>query len=180
LRLPVRAGVTLVAVLLTSLAGLGLASPASAATIDCTPMGDPACRTLVGLAECVWVETNGSRTVVWGYNNPSTSVLNIDIGNKNSMSPGAADQGQPTTFLIGMHHNAFVTNFTGTSTSWRLGNDTISVSASTPACATKPVPLIGDVTALVVYLLLLSLAVPAAIRPRRAQPGPRRTVRGIA
>ena len=161
-----------VLVALSGLTGLGLAGPAAAADLDCTPMGDPACRDLTPVVECVWVETNGSRTIVWGYDNPSTLTLHIDIGNKNKMSPGAEDGGQPTDFAPGRTVNAFVTNVPGTSASWRLGNNTASLSGAS-ACVTKPVSLIGSASALAVFLLLIAIAIPIAVRPRHGQPGGR-------
>jgi hypothetical protein len=172
-RAALRCAVLAVVVALSGLAGLGLAGPAAAADLDCTPMGDPACRDLAPVVECVWVETNGSRTIVWGYDNPSTVVIHIDIGNKNNMSPGAADGGQVTEFLPGRHLNAFVTNVPGTSASWRLGNNTASLSGSTAACVTKPVSLIGSATALAIFLLLLAAAIPFAVRPRHGHTGTR-------
>jgi hypothetical protein len=162
-----------VLVALSGLTGLGLAGPAAAADLDCTPMGDPACRDLAPVVECVWVEANGSRTIVWGYDNPSAITLHIDIGAKNKMSPGAEDGGQLTDFLPGRQLNAFVTNVPGTSATWRLGNNTASLSGSTTACVTKPVSLIGNVTALAVFLLLIAIAVPIAVRPRDGHVGSR-------
>ena len=164
-----RCAVLAVIVALSGLTGLGLAGPAAAADLDCTPMGDPACRDLTPVVECVWVETNGSRSVVWGYDNPSTSTLHIDVGSKNKMSPGAEDAGQPVQFLPGRRLNVFVTNVPGTSATWRLGNNTASLSSSTKACATKPVSMIGSATALAIFLLLLAAAIPFAVRPRHGQ-----------
>ena len=172
-RAVLRCAVLAVVVVLSGLAGLGLAGPAAAADLDCTPMGDPACRDLTPVVECVWVETNGSRTIVWGYDNPSSSTLHIDIGNKNKMSPGAEDGGQPTDFLPGRKINAFVTNVPGTSASWRLGNNTASLSGSTQACVTKPVSMVGSATALAVFLLLVAIAIPFAVRPRHGHLGSR-------
>ena len=162
-----------VLVALSGLTGLGLAGPAAAADLDCTPMGDPACRDLAPVVECVWLETDGSRTIVWGYDNPSAITLHIDIGSKNKMSPGAEDGGQLTDFLPGRQLNAFVTNVPGTSATWRLGNNTASLSGSTTACVTKPVSLIGNVTALAVFLLLIAIALPIAVRPRDGHVGSR-------
>jgi hypothetical protein len=117
--------------------------------------------------ECTWDNGDGTKTILWGYRNPSAHTLNITVGNKNSMSPGAAGQGQPETFAPGTHPNAFVTDVAaGAKPSWRLGNNDVSVTSSTAVCMTKPVSLLGDVTALAVFLLLLAVALPAAVRPR--------------
>jgi hypothetical protein len=173
-----RCAMLAVLVALSGLTGLGLAGPASAATVNCTPMSDPACKDITPIVECVWVETNGSRTVVWGWDNPSTSTVHIDYGNKNKMSPGADNGGQPEDFPPGRAMNAFVTNVPGNSASWRLGNNSDSLSGA-PACVTKPVSMIGSITALSLYLLLMAIAIPLAVRPRSGRVGPR-PVRGVA
>ena len=146
----------LVGVLLTLSVGV-MAPPAQAATINCTPMGDPACKDLAPIVECIWNNGDGTNTIAWGYNNPSTDTLFIDFGGKNKMDPGADDQGQATLFTPGLHHNVFVTTVTGNRT-WTLGNNKAVSGSSTPACPTKPVSVIGSFRA-----LLLGLALMAAI-----------------
>jgi hypothetical protein len=151
-----------------TLSWLSPAAATAAVTIDCTPMGDPACRSLTPVLECVWDNKNGTSTVVWGYDNPSTSVLNIDVGNKNNMSPGAENQGQPTTFLPGRRLNVFTTVISGTATEWRLGNNKAALDKDTRTCASHQVPVFGDLTALgigIAAMLALGLPVLAA-RPR--------------
>ncbi len=66
-----------------------------------------------------------------------------------------------------------MTNVPGTSATWRLGNNTASLSGATKACVTKPVSLIGSASALAVFLLLIAIAIPIAVRPRHGQPGGR-------
>jgi hypothetical protein len=156
-------------VLRAALAGvvlvLSLGAPATPAaadhTLNCTPMGDPACRDLTALVECLWNNGDGTSSIVWGYNNPSSHVIYIEYGTKNKFSPGGDNQGQGETFATGMHHNAFVTTVSGTSRTWTLGNDKVSSSASTPACPTKPVPLVGSLRALLVGLaIMLAVSLP--------------------
>lgn len=160
----------LTAVLLTL--SLGVAAPAQADhTLNCTPMGDPACRDLAPIVECIWSNGNGTSTVAWGYNNPSTHNLRIDIGNKNNMGPGAEDQGQPTLFTPGSHNNAFTTTVPGTSIEWRLGNNKASTSSSTPACPTKPVSMIGSAHALLVGIALIAAATLPVLVGRRRRLG---------
>lgn len=164
-----RCFVLLASVLLCALTGIvAAASPAAAATIDCTPMGDAACRLLSPVLECAWQNQDGTRTLVWGYDNPSSDVLRIDIGNKNRMSPGAEDQGQPTMFQPGRHLNVFTTVVAGDSADWRLGNNTASLARSTATCEGHQVTAFGDAAALALGVgLLLSLGVPVlAARPR--------------
>jgi hypothetical protein len=140
----------------------GLATPAQANhTINCTPMGDPSCRDLTPIVECIWSNGDGTSSIAWGWNNPSTHILHIDVGAKNKMAPGADDQGQGTEFAPGVHHNIFVTTVTGTSADWRLGNNQASTAASTPACPTKPVSVVGNGRALLLGLaLMLAVGLP--------------------
>jgi hypothetical protein len=161
----------LVGVLLTLSVGV-VATPAQAATINCTPMADIACKDLMPMVECIWSNGDGTSTIAWGYNNPSSDSLYIDFGAKNKMAPGADDQGQGTLFTPGMHHNAFVTTVTGNRT-WTLGNNKAVSSASTPACPTKPVSVIGSGRALLLGIaLMLAIALPvlAARRTRQEVP----------
>jgi hypothetical protein len=158
----------LVGVLLTL--SFGIAAPAQAATINCTPMAELACKDLTPLVECIWDNGDGTSSVVWGYDNPSTDTLTIDFGGKNKMAPGADDQGQGTVFLPGLHSNTFVTTFTGTNHTWTLGNNKAVSSASTPACATKPVSVIGSGRALVLGLALaLAIGLPVVAARREGR-----------
>ena len=155
---------------LGALLGVGVlgASPAQAATYDCPPMSSTVCKQITPVAECVWDNKNGTSTALWGWDNPTTDTARIAIGNKNSMSPAPANQGQPTLFPPGRARNVFTTTYSGTSASWRLGNTTVQIDKNVPACATKPVPQVGSVGALFVVALLLVLGalIIASARPR--------------
>jgi hypothetical protein len=130
----------LVAVLLAL--SFGVATPAQAATINCTPMAEPACKDLTPLVECIWSNGDGTSTVAWGYDNPSTDILTIEFGGKNKMATGPDDQGQ--------------------------GNSKVSSGATTPACPTKPVSVIGSGRALLLGIaLMLAIGLPV-VAARRA------------
>jgi hypothetical protein len=135
---------------------LFLAGPAQATTYECTPMASDACKQLQPIAECVWDNHDGTMTALWGWNEPTTDTAHIPASNKNNMSPGAADQGQPTLFGPGRHTNIFTTTFVGTSATWHLGNNDAQVDASTTACSTKPVSQVGDMRALALSVLLIA------------------------
>ncbi len=110
----------LVGVLLTLSVGV-MAAPAQAATINCTPMGDPACKDLAPIVECIWSNGDGTNTIALGLRQPERRTrCSSTSARKNKMAPGADDQGQPTVFTPGMHHNAFVTTVSGNRT-WTLG-----------------------------------------------------------
>lgn len=161
----------LVLVMLTL--SFGVAAPAQAATINCTPMAELPCRDLAPIVECIWDNGDGTYSIAWGYDNPSTDTLTIDFGAKNKISGGADDQGQGTVFEPGLHHNAFVTTVSSPSRTWTLGNSKAISSASTPACPTAPVPVIGSLRALLLGLaLMLAVALPVILvrRDRLAVP----------
>lgn len=149
------------------LAFLGAATPARADAADCSSLGDPACRSLKPVLECVWREANGSQTAVWGYLNPTTRTLHVPVGNRNSFSPGAPDQAQPQEFRPGGMRNAFTTPYTTSSLQWRLTNSTARADSHSPACTTKPVPAVGSMEALLLGLLMLLLATLTAYSARR-------------
>jgi len=162
----------LVGVLVTLSVGV-VAAPAQAATINCTPMGDPACRDLTPIVECIWSNGDGTSSIAWGWNNPSPHILHLDFGAKNKMTPGADNQGQGTEFGPGLNHNVFVTTITGTSLEWRLGNNTDETSGSTPACPTKPVSVIGNGRALILGIaLMLAVGLPVLASRRLGQEVP--------
>jgi hypothetical protein len=149
---------------------VGFATTAQAVdTVDCTPMGDPACKDLTAIVECIWNNGNGTYSIAWGYSNLSAKIVRIDIGNKNGMTPGAAAQGQPTVFQIGTFHNVFVTTVTGASMQWRLGNSTYTANSSTPACVTTPVSVVGSVRALTLGIALLFAAGLPLLASRRSR-----------
>jgi hypothetical protein len=154
-----------VGVLLTMSVGV-MAAPAQAATINCTPMADIACKDLMPIVECIWNNGDGTYSIAWGYDNPSTDSLYIDFGGKNKMSPGADDQGQGTLFTPGIHHNTFVTTVTGNRT-WTLGNNKAVSGPSTPACPTKPVSVIGSGRALLLGLALMAVVGLPVLASRR-------------
>ena len=148
------------------------ASGASAASsIDCTPMGDPACRQLTPTVACQWDNGNGTHTVVFGYANPSTSTLHVDPGSHNGVSPGANDQGQPQDLPPGTVTSAFyVTVPVATWPSWRLGNSAAASGAATAACPGNPVPMVGSLVALALGVAVFGFVLLGFLSRPRSRP----------
>jgi hypothetical protein len=171
-RAPLLRAVLLGALLALALPALAVA-PAQAATIDCPNQASSACKNTVPIAECVWSNGDGTTSFVWGWDNPSEDTAYAVAGSaQNRITPGSS-QTQPELFGPGRHQNVFVTTSSGTSSSWRLGNTSVTATGgsggSTPTCATKPVPQVGSIGVLaiaVVFAGMVALLV-VATRPRR-------------
>ncbi|UTW63691.1 DUF11 domain-containing protein [bacterium SCSIO 12741] len=84
--------------------------------------------------ECVYPDTNGSYTAVFGYNNPNNTVVNLAIGGQNEFVPAPQNQGQPTAFQPGRQWDVFEVNFNGSNLVWKLDGKTATASSSSPQC----------------------------------------------
>jgi hypothetical protein len=157
----------LLALVLIGSAGLLGAGPAAADTVvDCPAPGNATCAQLAPVLECVWDNGNGTMTAAWGWDNPTSNTARINLGPRNLITPGAQDQGQPTLLTPGRHQNAFVTTFTGQTTRWKLSERDDKVDPQTAACATKPVPQVGSVAALAMFVLMLGFAALVVVSAR--------------
>lgn len=141
LRLVCALGVALVAV---ALAGApAFASP----TPTPTPTPTAASDALTPLVDCVQDAPLGavtSRTVVLGYRSSASAPVTVTPGSGDDISPGAADRGQPSTFLPGEHHGAWLLTVDAAaepSLTWTLGSRSLTIDSTAPACT--------DATALV-------------------------------
>ncbi|MFE4467921.1 Calx-beta domain-containing protein [Leifsonia sp. NPDC056824] len=141
LRLVCALGVALVAV---ALAGApAFASP----TPTPTPTPTVASDALTPLVDCVQDAPLGavtSRTVVLGYRSSASAPVTVTPGSGDDLSPGAADRGQPSTFLPGEHHGAWLLTVDAAaepSLTWTLGSRSLVIDSTAPACT--------DATALV-------------------------------
>jgi hypothetical protein len=161
-----------VAVLATAVSGLS-AGAAQAATIDCPNLSSDACKNTVPVAECAWNNGDGTTSFVWGWNNPSSDTAHAVAGSAQNKLTPAGSTTQPELFGPGRHTNAFWVVVSGDTSTWRLGNTSVTAvrgaGGNTPACATKPVPQVGSVGVLIVLVLLLGMAalLVVATRPRR-------------
>jgi hypothetical protein len=140
-----------------ALAGLILAAPMSPASAG---PDDP-----VPSVTCVWKNTDGSLTAVFGYTKKGPTKT-LRVGPDNRVSPGAQDQGQPTTFVAGTVTNAFTVTWASGNLNWKLGPDTASASSTSTKCTAKPVPMLGSLRALGVGLLGLVVLGTLVLRRR--------------
>ncbi len=158
------------ALLTVTVVGILAAPGAQAATIDCPNQSSNACKNTEPVVDCAWNNGDGTTSFVWGWDNPSSDTAHAVAGSAQNRLTPAGSVTQPEYFAPGVHHNAFWVTVSGNTSSWRLGNTSVTAtSGSTPACATKPVPQIGSVGILLVLVLLLGLAglLVVVARPRR-------------
>jgi hypothetical protein len=146
------------------------ATPALASSYTCTSANDPICQSLTPTFNCVWHDTAGNWTAVFGYQNDSSTYdITVPVGQLNTMSPGAGDLGQLTYFPRGAVGSAFTVPFTPPRLTWSLVGKTATATSSDKTCASPPVPAFGSPgvllrTALIALPMLLVVA-----RTRRVQ-----------
>src|SRR2546426_6009041 len=69
------------------------ATPAMASPYTCAGTNDPICQALTPTFNCVWHDTAGNWTAVFGYQNVSpTYDITVPVGSLNSMSSGDGRQ----------------------------------------------------------------------------------------
>lgn len=151
------------ALALAPLLGLVLSAPAQAAV---TP------GTVTPIANCYWDNGDWTVSVLFGYRSRASSSQTEPVGANNRFTRGAANRGQPTAFQPGTHNNVFVADITyaevGNGINWVVAGRGVDVNGLTE-CATKPVPQVGDVGALLLGLFAVALSALAVVaaRPRR-------------
>jgi hypothetical protein len=96
------------------------------------------------LVECVFAESDGSYTAVWGYENNTGAVVEVAIGTRNKFDPKPEDRGQPTRFEVGRKYNVFTTNWAGTNLTWKLDGSADTASRNAKKCDAPPVPQGSD------------------------------------
>lgn len=162
------------------------ASPARAATlINCDTVSHQSqdwrtCQQLVGTSTCAWNNGDGTWTIALGYRNPTDFDLyaaapaNGRGGANNALRANGGSAGNPghiTTFWTGTSTTAFTVTWTPVPwnpyVEWDLMGHRYFFSTTTqPTCASKPVPVTGNLTALWVGLGLL-VATFAGLNRRR-------------
>jgi hypothetical protein len=72
----------------------------------------------------------GQFRATFGYDNAGASATSIPVGPENRFFPDPPDRGQPTLLADGQQHRVFSVVFDGQPLSWRLGGNTVTVSAA--------------------------------------------------
>ncbi|MCI0157296.1 Ig-like domain repeat protein [Leifsonia shinshuensis] len=120
-----------------------IAGPASATPVTPTaPTPTPApVPPLTPVVDCIQDAPLGavtSRTVVLGYRSTAAAAMEVPAGTgDNDLGPGAADRGQPSTFLPGEHHGVWLLTLDAAAepaVTWTIGGATATIDASVPSC----------------------------------------------
>lgn len=121
--------------------------------------------------DCIYIDKNGDIVARFGYNNPNGSSKSIPVGTNNSFSPGASNQGQPTTFAAGINSNVFSITFPASSSrTWTLDGSSVTADINSTRCpvdlevtqsASNNTPDTGDVVTLTITVKNLTAGIPA-------------------
>ena len=96
---------------------------------------------LIPTLDCVAVSGTGANqlfTAYFGYANTGPVSIAFPVGDFNQVFPGAADEGQPTTFDIGAYPKVFAVTFDPAVTSsvtWLLNGVGATATTALPQCA---------------------------------------------
>jgi len=94
--------------------------------------------------QCVWHVANTSWISSWGYSNSTGSTQTIPVGANNDVTPGAANQGQPTSFSAGTQSGVYTLPFDASSPpTWSVNGTGVSASPSDKRCSSDPVPIVA-------------------------------------
>ena len=148
------------------------ATPAMATSYTCTDANwhDSVCQSLTPTFNCVWHDTGGNWTAVFGYQNTSSTYdITVPAGSLNFMSPGAGDIGQSTYFPRGTVDSAFTVAFGPPRLTWTLVGKTATATSSDKTCASPPVPAFGSPGVLLRTVLVALPMLLVVARTRRVQ-----------
>ncbi len=127
------------------------------------------------ILECVFPLDGGQYVALWGYQNRGTNV-DVPLGTDNAFSPGAANRGQPTSFLPGRNKGVFTTTFDGSTLTWNLTGEQGAANNDSDRCKEDPVPIGIDSPQAVVLIgaaaavIVLGGAMVAWFTKRRRRP----------
>lgn len=153
--LAVRAG----AVALVAGATLGFGGVAQAAPSPVQPT-----------VSCYWDNGDGTFTFDVGYTNSSASTITYPVGPQNYVSPGQQDLGQPTVFDPGTHANVWAPTIAASDLAgadWVVNGKKASTNINKLSqCPTKPVPIAGSASGVVIAVAVTMLVGVAGFRYR--------------
>ncbi len=92
---------------------------------------------------CVAANSDGTYTAFFGYNNPNSYAVAIEVGKDNQFTPPPDSQGQPSVFEPGSQTAAFAVDSKGDSLVWHLEGKTAEANKNTGGCSMASCALDG-------------------------------------
>jgi uncharacterized repeat protein (TIGR01451 family) len=84
---------------------------------------------------CVAANSDGTYTAFFGYSNPNSYPVTIEVGKNNQFTPAPDSQGQPTTFETGSQTAVFTVASKGESLVWHLDSKTAEANKNSGGCS---------------------------------------------
>lgn len=107
--------------------------PQSALSKAEASIASPSCSQVEPLFQCQGY-SDGKLLAKGSYRNTNGFDIVIPYGPLNSISPGAANQGQPSTLRAGLNQTSFSLALAGTPLVWTLNGRTATASSTLPTC----------------------------------------------
>ena len=84
---------------------------------------------------CVALNDDGTFTAFFGYSNPNSYAVNIEIGKENQFTPSPDGQGQPTSFKPGAQTAVFGVVSKGDAIVWHLDGNSAEANKNSGGCS---------------------------------------------
>src|SRR5262249_40814311 len=93
---------------------------------------------LIPILNCVEELPDGRFKAHFGYNNPNSNTVDIEVGRFTGFIPRPRDRGQPTSFLTGVHADVFAVTWNGSPLVWILTRNFAIASRNSTRCGPPP------------------------------------------
>lgn len=144
---------------------------ATALGIALVPGTASASGTVLPLADCYAQNSDGTLTVVFGYDNTTADTVTIPVGSSNTFNPTTYNSALPTTFDAGEHHGVFSVTFPQSelynNPYWYLDGSTLGTATSVPACSASQLPMVANGAAVLALLALAGVVGALVVRRQR-------------
>jgi hypothetical protein len=99
-----------------------------------------ACTPVTPILTCIDKLPGDKIKAFFGYTNLNGFEIAAPVGTSNTMSPGAADRGQPTQFFNGTVANSFSVEFSGPALTWTVFGSSATATATSTQCSPNKPP----------------------------------------
>ncbi len=119
-----------------------LRTPGSSAHTATAKAGvSKSCSPVTPVLSCIDKLPGSKIKAYFGYTNLNNFEVAIPVSGYNSLTPGAADKGQPTKFFTGSVANAFNVEFTTPSLTWNIFSSSAKADAASNECNPNKSPV---------------------------------------